>query len=70
MVRAILGQAVGVASISLWLALTVYGLSRASTPNASDAGNWFLYFAIVTVAFVLVMTYWSRLFGERAALRS
>jgi hypothetical protein len=70
MVRAILGQVVGVASISLWLALTVFFMSKASTPNAPDAGNWFFYFASVTIAFVLVMTFWSRIFGERAGVRS
>lgn len=66
MMRAILGQAIGVASVSVWLALTVYFMSKAATPNASDAGNWFLWFALVTVGFVLIMTFWSRAFGEHA----
>ena len=67
MVRAVLGQAVGVASVSIWLSLTVYFMSRAATPNATDAGNYFMYFALVTVVFVAIMTFWSRLFGEQVA---
>ena len=60
----IVGQVVGIASISVWLALTVYFMSRAATPNATDAGNFFLAFAGVTVIFILIMSYWRRLFGD------
>lgn len=66
MLRAILGQAVGVASVSVWLSLTVFFMSKAAVPNASDAGNWFLYFALITIAFILIMTFWRRFFGEES----
>jgi hypothetical protein len=64
MFRAFIGQAVGVATIPAWVAFTVYAMSRASTPNATDAGNWFLAFAIVTVVFIAIMTFWRRVFGD------
>jgi len=64
MFRGFIGQAVGVVSITVWLALSVYFLSRASEPNVTDGGNWFLYFALLTIAFVAVMSYWSRFFSE------
>ncbi|HWE64246.1 MAG TPA: hypothetical protein VHB98_21250 [Chloroflexota bacterium] len=64
MLRGFIGQAVGVAAISVWLALTVYFMSRASTPNATDAGNYFLAFAAATVIFIVLMTYWRRFFGH------
>lgn len=65
MFRGFVGQVVGVASISVWLALTVYFMSRAATPNATDSGNWFLAFAAITVIFIAIMTYWRRVFVGR-----
>jgi EamA domain-containing membrane protein RarD len=65
MFRAVVGQAVGVVSIACWLAFAVYFMSRAAEPNASDAGNWFLGFVLLTVAFILVMTFWRRFFGDQ-----
>jgi len=64
MFRAILGQAVGVASIGLWLPLTVYFMARASEPNVTDAGNWFLAFALLNIAFIAIMAYWRRFFAQ------
>jgi hypothetical protein len=64
MFRDFLGQVVGVAAIAVWLALTVYFMSRAATPNATDSGNWFLAFAVVTVVFIALMTYWRRIFAH------
>lgn len=65
MMKDIVGQAVGVASISVWLAFAVYFMSRAAVPNASDSGNWFVGFALLTVAFLAIMTYWKRIFGDK-----
>jgi len=64
MYRAVLGQAVGIASISSWLGLTVFCMSKAATPNASDSGNWFILFALITCAFIAIMAFWRRMFGE------
>ena len=64
MVKGFVGQAVGVMCIPIWIGVTVYSMSRASTPNATDAGNWFVGFVVLTVAFVAVMVYWDRIFVE------
>jgi hypothetical protein len=64
MFRGFMGQAVGAVCIPVWIALTVYFMSRVATPNAADAGNYFLAFAITTVIFIVIMTYWRRLFAE------
>lgn len=64
MFRGFIGQVVGIASIPLWLALTVYFMSRASVPNATDSGNWFVAFAATTLVFVAIMTFWRRFFAE------
>jgi len=66
MLRGILGQAVGVASISVWLSLTVLFMSKAAVTSDPNQGNWFLYFALTTIVFVLVMTFWRRFFGEES----
>jgi len=47
MMKDVLGQVVGIASISVWLAFTVYFMSRAAEPNVSDSGNWFVAFALI-----------------------
>jgi hypothetical protein len=62
--RGFMGQAVGVVSIPLWLGSSVYFMSRAASPTATDTGNWFAAFVIVTVAFAGLMSFWSRIFRE------
>jgi hypothetical protein len=63
MVKGVVGQAVGVVCIPLWVGMTVYFMSRAATPNATDAGNWFVGFVALTVLFVAVMVFWDRVFA-------
>jgi hypothetical protein len=64
MFRDVLGQTVGVVAIASWLGLVVYCMSRAATPNATDSGNWFILFALITVVFVGMMAYWKRVFAK------
>ena len=64
MFKGLIGQVVGVVSIPLWLGMTVYFMSRAAVANAPDAGNWFVGFVLLTVLFLVVMTYWNRFFAS------
>ncbi len=64
MYRAFIGQAIGVVCIPLWIGAVVYFMSRAATPNASDAGNWFVGFVVLTVVFIAIMTFWGRFFRQ------
>ncbi len=66
MLRGFMGQLVGVVSIPLWLASSVYFMSRAADPTATDTGNWFAAFVIVTVLFVGIMSFWNRVFRLEA----
>jgi ABC-type nickel/cobalt efflux system permease component RcnA len=62
--RDVLGQVVGVVSIALWLGMTVYFMSRAADPTATDTGNWFAGFVVLTIVFVGVMAFWRRAFDQ------
>jgi ABC-type nickel/cobalt efflux system permease component RcnA len=62
--RGFMGQVVGVISIPLWLGSSVYFMSRAADPTATDTGNWFAAFVIVTLVFVGIMSFWNKLFRE------
>ncbi|HEY8287401.1 MAG TPA: hypothetical protein VIJ28_23685 [Chloroflexota bacterium] len=64
MFKGFIGQTVGVVCIPLWLGMTVYFMSRAATPNASDAGNWFIGFVLLTVLFIAIMVFWKRVFDQ------
>jgi hypothetical protein len=66
MLRDIIGQAVGIVSIPLWLGMTVYFMSRASATGATDAGNWFIGFVAFTLVFIAIMVYWGRFFRTEA----
>ena len=65
MLKGFLGQAVGVISIPLWLGGSVYFMSRAADPTATDTGNWFAYFIVATVVFLGIMAFWNRVFREQ-----
>jgi hypothetical protein len=62
--KGFLGQLVGVIAIPLWLGMTVYFMSRAAEPNATDAGNWFAGFVVFTVIFIGLMAFWGRIFRD------
>ena len=62
--KGVLGQAVGVVSTALWLGMSVYFMSRAADPKATDTGNWFAGFVVFTILFIAVMVFWKRLFDD------
>ncbi len=62
--KSILGQTVGVVSIAAWLGMVVYFMSRAADATATDQGNWFVGFAVLTLVFVAIMAFWRRVFAE------
>ena len=64
MYKSVVGQAVGVVSIAAWLGMAVYFMSRASDTSASDQGNWFVGFVVLTLVFIAIMTFWRRGFGD------
>ncbi len=66
MLRDIIGQAIGIVCIPLWLGMTVYFMSRASATGATDAGNWFVGFVVLTLVFIAIMVYWGRVFRAEA----
>jgi hypothetical protein len=66
MLRDIIGQAVGIVCIPLWLGMTVYFMSRASATGATDAGNWFVGFVALTLVFIAIMVYCRRFFRTEA----
>ncbi len=66
MLRDTIGQAIGVVSIALWLGMTVYFMSRTAATGATDTGNWFLGFVVLTLVFIAVMVYWGRFFRSEA----
>jgi hypothetical protein len=63
-VKDVLGQAVGVVSLALWLGSSVYFMARAAEPNVSDSGNWFAAFVVFTIVFIAIMAFWKRIFVE------
>lgn len=64
MFKSIVGQGVGVVSIAAWLSLSVYAMSRAADATATDQGNWFVAFVLLTLLFVAIMAFWRRAFGD------
>jgi hypothetical protein len=44
--------------------MAVYFMSRAADITATDQGNWFVGFVLLTIVFIAVMTFWRRFFGE------
>ena len=64
--KGLMGQLVGIISIPLWLGGSVYFMSRAADPTATDTGNWYGYFIIITILFVGLMSFWNKIFRDEA----
>ena len=64
--KGLMGQLVGIISIPLWLGGSVYFMSRAADSTATDTGNWYGYFIIITILFVGLMSFWNKIFRDEA----